>query len=145
MMIAKSVPKYAKINLAFLGAPEMMTLSLSAKSRAHFSTRVGPGIPQEGGKTVRNYEFTVIIKSGSVEEGKNALKEILSKNNATVATEEDWGMRRLAYAIDEIKDGYYYHAILQASPESVAKIQSLLRLNNIFLRFLFVVQEKKSA
>ena len=94
---------------------------------------------------MRNYEFTVIIRSGKVEEGKNALKEILSKNNATVVSEEDWGPRRLAYEIDELKEGFYGFSILQATPDSVAKISSLLRLNTVFLRFLFVVQEKKSA
>lgn len=94
---------------------------------------------------MRNYEFTAIIRSGKVEEGKNALKDIFAKCGATVASEEDWGPRKLAYAIDEIKEGYYVFNILQASPEAVAKIQALLNLNKIFLRFMFVVQSKKSA
>ncbi|HOU85733.1 MAG TPA: 30S ribosomal protein S6 [Spirochaetota bacterium] len=94
---------------------------------------------------MRNYEFTVIIRSGKVEEGKNALKEILTKCEANVVSEEDWGLRRLAYEIDELKEAYYSHSILEATPDKVAKISALLRLNTVFLRFLFVVQDKKTA
>jgi small subunit ribosomal protein S6 len=94
---------------------------------------------------VRNYEFTAIIRSGKVEEGKNALKEILTKCGASIVSEEDWGPRRLAYSIEEQKEGYYAYSIIQAKPEAVVKIQSLMRLNSVYLRFLFVVQQKKSA
>lgn len=94
---------------------------------------------------MRNYEFTLIIRSGKVDEGKAALKDIFSKCGVTVESEDDWGPRKLAYAIDEEKEGYYVFNILQANPDAVAKVQGLLRLNNIFLRFMFVVLNKKSA
>jgi small subunit ribosomal protein S6 len=91
---------------------------------------------------VKNYELTVIIKSGKVEEGKKALHDILAKFEATIVSEEDWGLRRLAYEIQELKEAFYWFGNLQLKADAIAKINAQMRLNSSFLRHMFVVIEK---
>lgn len=96
---------------------------------------------------MRKYELTVILRPTSVDEGKEAFAQILQKFDATVVSDDDWGLKKLAYPIDEVKEGFYLFKIVEAKPESVEEITREFRLNSVFLRSMFVVIEdtKKTA
>jgi small subunit ribosomal protein S6 len=62
--------------------------------------------------TVMNkYEIMYIIRPNIEDEAKKALVErfngILLENGAETAETKDWGKRRLAYEINDFRDGYY--------------------------------------
>jgi len=95
---------------------------------------------------VNNYELTVILRNREVESLKEKLSGILQKHGVTVVKEDSWGTKRLAYMIEEEKEGYYFFAHVQAAPEIVDKVIVDFRLTPDILRFLFVkMNEQKTA
>lgn len=96
---------------------------------------------------VRTYELTVILRTGAkTEDSKTAVKNILSKHGVTTKEDLSWGVKRLAYAIDEEKDGFYMHLIVEAEPKAVAQLDVEFRINREVLRHMAVVrQDAKTA
>ena len=60
---------------------------------------------------MRKYEIMYIIRPNIEEEAKKALVErfntILTENGAEITEAKEWGKRRLAYEINDFRDGYY--------------------------------------
>lgn len=95
---------------------------------------------------MNKYELTVILRTKDQEPLKAKVKDILAKNSVSIITEDPWGVKKLAYEIDNERDGYYYFAIVEAPAESVSKINAEFRLNADILRHLFVkAPVKKTA
>ena len=60
---------------------------------------------------MRKYEIMYIIRPNIEEDAKKALVErfngILTEKGAEIVETKDWGKRRLAYEINDFRDGYY--------------------------------------
>ncbi|HWO97490.1 MAG TPA: 30S ribosomal protein S6, partial [Bacillus sp. (in: firmicutes)] len=60
---------------------------------------------------MRKYEIMYIIRPNIEDEAKKALVErfsgILTDNGAEIENVKEWGKRRLAYEINDFRDGYY--------------------------------------
>ncbi|MBN1501769.1 MAG: 30S ribosomal protein S6 [Spirochaetes bacterium] len=94
--------------------------------------------------TKHKYELTVIFRNSTAEESKKNYKEILSKREATVLTEEEWGHKKLAYAIDDQTEAYYLFNVIEADPSAVKKIENDLNLDSNVLRHMFIRLEKSA-
>jgi len=96
---------------------------------------------------VRTYELTVILRTGAkTEETKTAVQNILAKHGITVKEDQSWGVKKLAYAIDEEKDGFYMHLLIEADPKNVTNLDKDFRVNREILRHMAVVrQDQKTA
>ena len=81
---------------------------------------------------MRKYEIMYIIRPNIEDEAKKALVErfntILTDNGAELTEVKEWGKRRLAYEINDFRDGYYM--LLQVQSEAAA-VQEFDRLANI--------------
>lgn len=89
---------------------------------------------------MRTYELTVILRTGAkTEDTKSAVKAILAKHGITVKEDQSWGLKRLAYAIDEEKDGYYMFLIVEANEKAINAIDPDFRVNREILRHMAVV------
>ncbi|MFJ8064282.1 30S ribosomal protein S6 [Psychrobacillus sp. NPDC096426] len=81
---------------------------------------------------MRTYELMYIIQPAIEEDAKKALverfNEILTSNGAEIIEAKDWGKRRLAYEINDLREGYYQ--IVKANADSKA-IDEYIRLANI--------------
>ena len=53
----------------------------------------------------------------------------------------EWGRRRLAYEIQDIRDGYYVIVHFNAEPDAPKEIERLLRISDAVLRYLIVLAE----
>jgi small subunit ribosomal protein S6 len=91
---------------------------------------------------VNNYELTVILRTKNSESLKEKVKEILTKFNVTITEEAHWGSKRLAYEIDGEKEGFYFFAYVQTSPNMVEKVTADLKRNQDILRIMFVKIQK---
>jgi len=73
-----------------------------------------------------------IIQPAIEEDAKKALverfNEILTSNGAEIIEAKDWGKRRLAYEINDLREGFYQ--IVKANADSKA-IDEYIRLANI--------------
>ncbi len=95
---------------------------------------------------MNNYELTVILRNSNPESSKEKIRETLLKHNINITGEDEWGTKKLAYEIDKEKEGFYILLNIEASPDSIKKINSDFNLNTEILRFLFVkLKTQKSA
>lgn len=93
---------------------------------------------------MNKYELTVIFDTKKVEEGKKAFTEILTKREVKILEEEEWGVKRLAYPIEEMNEGFYLFLNVEADPLVVKQVDRDFRLSGLVLRHMFIVS-KKSA
>lgn len=95
---------------------------------------------------MRKYEVMYIIRPNIEEEGKKALVErfntILTDNGAEVLEAKEWGKRRLAYEINDFRDGYYQLLKVNAGTEAVNEFDRLARINDDILRHIVVKEEE---
>lgn len=91
---------------------------------------------------MRNYEFTVIFDANEelTEKGLEFVSGQLSAAGATVAKQEDMGVRNFAYEIKKQDKGHYYYYELEAEPASINKMSDEFLLQGSILKFLFVVK-----
>ncbi|ATP42303.1 30S ribosomal protein S6 [Solibacillus sp. R5-41] len=96
---------------------------------------------------MRKYELMYIIRPNIEEEAKKALverfNEILTSNGAEIVEAKDWGKRRLAYEINDLREGFYQ--IVKVNADSVA-INEYIRLANIsedIIRHIAVREDAK--
>jgi small subunit ribosomal protein S6 len=88
------------------------------------------------------YETTYILRPDVTEENQKSflekIKGIIQAHQGQVIAVEDWGRRRLAYAIKKETRGYYTHIVYTGNNSLVAEIERNLRINEQALRFLTV-------
>ncbi len=96
---------------------------------------------------MNKYELMYVIDTGLEE---NARKELIEKTSALIAANggtvekvEEWGKRRLAYAINYKTEGYYVLVNFSAGSEVPQEIQRVLQISEDVLRYLVVKLEEK--
>ncbi|PSR01839.1 MAG: 30S ribosomal protein S6 [Bacteroidetes bacterium SW_11_45_7] len=95
---------------------------------------------------LKNYE-TVFIATPvlSEEDFKQTVKgytDFLKSNNAEILNEERWGLRQLAYPIDDKTTGIYYFIEFNAKPELIDQLELNFRRDTNIIRFLTSVLDK---
>jgi small subunit ribosomal protein S6 len=92
------------------------------------------------------YESTIIITPVlSDEEVKNKLKsyrDFLEKNGATNVTDEHWGLKKMAYAIEKKSSGVYHIFDYTAPGDVIEKLELQFKRDESILRFLTVKLDK---
>ena len=89
------------------------------------------------------YEILYIIRPNIEEEAKNALvarfDSILTDNGATVVESKTWEKRRLAYEIQDFREGLYHIVNVEAN-DAVAlnEFDRLSKINADILRHMIV-------
>jgi len=90
----------------------------------------------------RQYELMYLL---SPEAGEEAARDLHAQIEATVARfggelakTDDWGRRRLAYAIGPHKEGVYVLDLINGSGELMKELERRLRVNEQVLRYLVV-------
>ncbi len=95
---------------------------------------------------MRKYEIMYIIRPDLDEEGRKALIErfnaVLTENGAEIEKVEEMGMRRLAYEIDDYREGYYVVIELNSEPKAVQEFDRLAKINDDIIRFLAIRPDK---
>ncbi|GAA0334704.1 30S ribosomal protein S6 [Bacillus carboniphilus] len=95
---------------------------------------------------MRKYEIMYIIRPNIEDEGKKAVVDrfntILTDNGAEVLEAKEWGKRRLAYEINDFRDGYYQIVKVSAGTEAVNEFDRLARINDDILRHIVVKEEE---
>ena len=61
--------------------------------------------------------------------------------SAEIVQVTEWGRRRLAYEIQDLREGYYVIVHFNAEPDAPREIERLLRIADYVLRYLIVVAE----
>ena len=99
---------------------------------------------------MNKYELIYIIDTAVEEEARKALIEkfngIIAANGGEVVKVEEWGNRRLAYAIDYKTEGYYVYVAFNGASELPKELSRNLGINESVIRSQVVkLVEKKSS
>ncbi|MBM6616919.1 30S ribosomal protein S6 [Bacillus suaedaesalsae] len=96
---------------------------------------------------MRKYEIMYIIRPNIEEEAQKALVErfngVLTENGAELANVKEWGKRRLAYEINDFRDGYYMLVNVNAPAVAVQEFDRLAKINEDIIRHMVVNVEDK--
>ncbi len=95
---------------------------------------------------VTDYEVTYILRPNleetEVDERANAIADgVKTRGGELVGELEKLGKRRLAYEIDDVREGYYVVMKFRTEPEQAKELERLMRLNESILRALVIRQD----
>ena len=94
---------------------------------------------------MKAYELLYIIRPDLDEEATTALVDRLSglvaTNGGDNLTVEKWGKRRLAYEIEDYKDGQYILMNFEGEGRTSQEIERVMKISEDVIRFLTVRKE----
>ena len=64
--------------------------------------------------------------------------EILTSNGAEIIESKEWGKRRLAYEIDDLREGFYQLVKLNADSKAIDEFTRLANINEDIIRHMAV-------
>ncbi|MEH6889569.1 30S ribosomal protein S6 [Bacillus sp. JJ864] len=95
---------------------------------------------------MKKYEIMYIIRPNMEEEAQKALVErfagVLTDNGAEIINTKDWGKRRLAYEINDLRDGFYMILNVNSNPEAVTEFDRLAKISEDIIRHIVVKNEE---
>ena len=99
---------------------------------------------------MNRYELTYIIDTGLEEDARKELvekfAELIKQNGGEIEKVDDWGKRRLAYAINDMWEGWYVLVTFKSEGELPKEIERNLENNDKILRYLIIkLEEKKQS
>tara|TARA_Y100000310_G_C20357362_1_gene657313 strand:+ start:224 stop:592 length:369 start_codon:yes stop_codon:yes gene_type:complete len=93
-------------------------------------------------KALRAYELVLIISPGVNEEEfeatLNNISQFISDNGGAVSHVEQWGRRKLAYAIDRFTEGSYVLTRFEMRPTLSKDLEAKLKISEKVLRHLLI-------
>ena len=96
-------------------------------------------------KITGKYEVLYIIDPTLGEEGINALVEkfkAMVEAEGTLSNIDIWGKRRLAYAVNDLTEGYYVLMNIETKPEFPAELERVMKITEGVLRCLTTAVEE---
>ena len=89
--------------------------------------------------------LTPVLSDEQMKEAVEKFKGVLTKAGAEIISEENWGLKKLAYPIDKKTTGFYVLIEFNAAPETIKTLEIAYRRDEKVLRFLTVKMEKYAA
>jgi small subunit ribosomal protein S6 len=93
-------------------------------------------------ESLRSYETLFVLKPDLDEEATTAaierLTELIQKNKGAVEQINRWGKKRLAYEIEDYREGYYTLVYFQGEPETAKELDRVMRISDFLLRHTIV-------
>ena len=97
-------------------------------------------------KIMNSYETIFIIDASLEEDAIKALQEKfvgLISSNGTVDTVDEWGKRRLAYAINDKTEGYYVLVNFKADSEFPKELDRQYKITDGILRTIIIRKDEE--
>lgn len=99
---------------------------------------------------MNRYELIYIIDTVLEDTARKELvekyTELLKQNGGEIEKVDDWGKRRLAYAINDMWEGWYVLVTFKSEGELPKEIERNLENNDKILRYLIIkLEEKKQS
>lgn len=95
---------------------------------------------------MNKYEIMYIIRPNIEEEAKKSVIErfdnVLTSEGAEIIESKDWGKRRLAYEIEDFRDGFYRLVTLTSqTAEAVQEFDRLAKISDDIIRHMVIKVE----
>jgi small subunit ribosomal protein S6 len=96
----------------------------------------------------RNYEtvfiLTPVLSDVQMKDTVDKFVNLLKEEGADVINVENWGLKKMAYAIDKKTTGFYVMVEFKAVPTIIRKFELEFRRDEKVMRFLTTVLDKHS-
>ena len=96
---------------------------------------------------MKAYELLFFVNPSISDEARAG---VMMKIDSTITSDggvvdgvEEWGKRKLAYAIDKLTDGDYTLINFHTAPEAISELDRVLRINDDVVRFMIVRRDDK--
>ncbi len=94
---------------------------------------------------VRLYESVFVLKPDMEEEVREGLieriKAIITDNNGEIVEVETWGNKKLAYEINDLKNGYYTVINFKGETITVNELERNYKIIDGVIRYLIINKE----
>ena len=94
---------------------------------------------------MRKYEAIMIFLPSLEEEKRVQLLERFKgiiEADGSISNVDEWGIRKLAYLIDDIADGYYVKTNFQATPAVIKEIDRVARISDGIMRHMIIREDE---
>lgn len=95
-------------------------------------------------KITGKYETVFIVNATLTEEAINAVVEKFTNliaANGEITKIDQWGKRRMAYAIDDMAEGYYVLVEFDSKPDFPAELDRIYKITDGVIRSIIVAKE----
>ncbi len=98
---------------------------------------------------VKQYETTFImnpvLSEEQVKETIDKFRSIIKKSGASVIHEHNWGLRKLAYSIQNKHSGFYYLIEFTSTGDLIGKLEVEYKRDERIMRFLTILLDKHAV
>lgn len=95
---------------------------------------------------MNKYELCVVVSARIEDEERTATvdkcKALVERFGGTITEVDDWGLKKLAYEIQKMKEAFYYFIRFDAPATAPAEIESRVRIMDNVIRFLCVKRDE---
>ena len=89
--------------------------------------------------------LTPVLSDDQMKETVEKFKKVLTDNGCNIENEENWGLRKLAYPIENKNTGFYTLIEFNGEPTIVNKLETAFRRDEKVIRFLTFRLDKYAA
>ena len=98
---------------------------------------------------VKDYETVFILNpvlsDVQMKDAVDKFKKVLENNGAEIVNEENWGLRKLAYPIQQKTTGFYALFEFKSEPKVINTLEIEYRRDERIMRFLTTALEKHAV
>ncbi|AEE13915.1 30S ribosomal protein S6 [Thermodesulfobium narugense DSM 14796] len=88
------------------------------------------------------YELVILFNPNAEEEKIDALMkrihDLISKSSGELLKSDNWGKKRLAYTIDDLREAIYIYDEFRLPTSVVAEVDRILKISEIVIRHMIV-------
>ena len=85
---------------------------------------------------------TPVLSDVQVKEAVSKVRGVITENGGQIISEEDWGLRKLAYPIQKKTTGFYYLMEFTGEGDIIEKLETQYRRDERVIRFLTFKMDK---
>jgi len=104
-------------------------------------------LDQKEVNSMRKYEVMYILRPDLQEEVTKANVErysnVITENGGELEKVTEMGKKRLAYEIDDYREGFYVLMNFQSEPQAVNEMERLMKISDDVIRYLVVREDEK--
>jgi small subunit ribosomal protein S6 len=96
---------------------------------------------------MNQYEIAVLYHPDlevDLEKATSRVEKIIADNGGKIISQDNWGKRKLAYAIKGNESGIYVFYTVEMPAENVRKVESTLNITDEVIRFLITRPDLKA-
>lgn len=94
---------------------------------------------------MRKYEAIFIFLPNEEEEKRAQLLERFKgiiEEDGNISKVDEWGIRKLAYLIDDIAEGYYVLMNFESTPEVITELDRIAKISDSIMRHMIIREEE---